>query len=157
LLIGEIELRSGQAGNAYQIMLDAARRTRDEPLFRRATEIALQARAGEQALAATRAWRTARPESMDALRLQLQILLSMNRMRGPAEPLRALIAGTPEAERAASSARCRVSCSAPPTSGGWPRCSKTCCSPTCPLRHARGCAGGHRPRLAGRGRRRAVR
>jgi tetratricopeptide (TPR) repeat protein len=101
LLIGEIELSAGQAGNAYQIMLDAARRTRDEQLFRRSTEIALQARAGEQALAATRAWRTARPESLEAVRLQLQILLSMNRMQDLAEPMSALIAGTPEAERAA--------------------------------------------------------
>jgi tetratricopeptide (TPR) repeat protein len=101
LLIGEIELSAGQAGNAYQIMLDAARRTRDEQLFRRSTEIALQARAGEQALAATRAWRTARPESLEALRLQLQILLSMNRMQDLAEPMSALIAGTPAAERAA--------------------------------------------------------
>jgi hypothetical protein len=100
LLIGEIELTDGQAGNAYQIMLDAARRTRDEQLFRRATEIALQARAGEQALAATQAWRTARPESQEALRLQLQILLSLNRMNGLGEPLRALIAATPPAERA---------------------------------------------------------
>jgi tetratricopeptide (TPR) repeat protein len=101
LLIGEIELGAGQAGNAYQIMLDAARRTRDEQLFRRATEIALQARAGEQALAATRAWRTARPESLEAIRLQLQILLSMNRMNELPEAVRALIAGTPAAERAA--------------------------------------------------------
>jgi hypothetical protein len=44
-------------------------------LFRRATDIALQARAGDQALAATRAWRLHRPESMDALRMQLQILM----------------------------------------------------------------------------------
>jgi len=101
LLIGEIELSAGQAGNAYQIMLDAARRTRDEQLFRRATEIALQARAGDQALAATGAWRTARPESMEAIRLQLQILLSMNRLNELSEPIRALIAGTPTAERAA--------------------------------------------------------
>jgi len=101
LLIGEIELAAGQAGNAYQIMLDAARRTRDEALFRRATEIALQARAGDQALAATRAWRTARPESLEAIRLQLQILLSMNRMNELSEPIRALIAGTPAPERSA--------------------------------------------------------
>jgi len=101
LLIGEIELRTGQAGTAYQIMLDAARRTGDERLFRRATEIALQARAGEQALVATRAWRTARPGSMEALQLQLQILMSMNRVDELPEPLRALIAGTPSAERAA--------------------------------------------------------
>jgi tetratricopeptide (TPR) repeat protein len=101
LLIGEIELGAGEAGNAYQIMLDAARRTRDEQLFRRATEIALQARAGDQALAATRAWRTARPESMEAIRLQLQILLSMNRLNELPEPVRALLNGTPPAERAA--------------------------------------------------------
>ena len=101
LLIGEIELGAGQTGNAYQIIMDAARRTRDEQLFRRATEIALQARAGEQALGATRAWRTARPESLEAIRLQLQILLSMNRMADLPEPLRALLATTPAAERAA--------------------------------------------------------
>jgi len=101
LLIGEIELSAGQAGNAYQIVLDAARRTRDELLFRRATEIALQARAGDQALAATRAWRTARPESLEAMRLQLQILLSLNRIDDLAEPLRALLAASPAAERAA--------------------------------------------------------
>lgn len=101
LLIGEIELSAGQAGNAYQIMLDAARRTRDEQLFRRSTEIALQARAGDQALAATRAWRTAHPESLEPIRLQLQILLSMNRPNELAEPLRALLAATPASERAA--------------------------------------------------------
>ena len=50
LLIGEIELRGGQAGTAYEVVLDAARKTRDEQLFRHATDIALQARAGEQAL-----------------------------------------------------------------------------------------------------------
>lgn len=100
LLIGEIELNAGHAGNAYQILLDAARRTRDEQLFRRATEIALHGRAGEQALAATQAWRVAHPESMQALRLQLQILLSMNRASELGEPLRALLAGTAPAERA---------------------------------------------------------
>src|SRR5205085_12694718 len=57
LLLGEIELRDGQAGTAYQLMIDAARRTKDEQLFKRATDIALQARAGEQALSATLGWR----------------------------------------------------------------------------------------------------
>ena len=40
LLIGEIELRSGEAGNAYEVLLDAARRTKDEQLFRRVTDVA---------------------------------------------------------------------------------------------------------------------
>jgi len=99
VLIGEMALTAGDAGSAYTWILDAARRSRDEALFRRAVDIALQARAGEQALAATRDWQQARPESLDALRLQLQILLVLNRNDGIAEPLQALLALTPEAER----------------------------------------------------------
>ena len=91
LLLGEIELRQGQAGTAYQLMLDAARRTRDDQLFRRATEIALQARAGEQALSATQAWRVALPESGDALRYQIQILVALNRIADVEEPLALLL------------------------------------------------------------------
>ncbi|HEX2542964.1 MAG TPA: tetratricopeptide repeat protein [Caldimonas sp.] len=95
LLLGEIELRQGQAGNAYQLMLDAARRTRDEALFRRATDIALTARAGEQALAAATAWREALPESQDAMRYQVQLLLALNRVADTEEPLSALLRVTP--------------------------------------------------------------
>jgi tetratricopeptide (TPR) repeat protein len=101
LLIGEIELRSGNAANAYEALLDAARRTRDESLFRRAADIALQGRAGEQALAAVRAWRIAQPQSADALRLNLQILMALGRAGEAAEPLRSLLAVTPAAERPA--------------------------------------------------------
>ena len=94
LLLGEIELREGQAGTAYQLMIDAARRTKDEQLFRRATEIALQARAGEQALSATQAWRQALPESSDALRYQIQILVALNRVADVEEPLSLLLRRT---------------------------------------------------------------
>jgi len=102
LLIGELELRGGENGTAYAVILDAARRTRDETLFRRAVDIALSARSGEQALAAVRAWRTARPESADALRTQLQILVAMGKLAETAEPARALINATPLAERGAT-------------------------------------------------------
>lgn len=101
LLIGEIELSAGQAGTAYEIVLDAARRNRSEQLFRHATEIALRARAGEQALAATRLWRSTLPESLEPLRLQVQILIAMNRIADLAEPLRSLLQATPAAERPA--------------------------------------------------------
>lgn len=101
LLIGEMELREGQAGTAYQVMLDAARRTGDETLFRRAVDIALAGRAGEQALAAARAWREALPTSMDAHRYLIQLLLALKRTGEVAEPLRSLIALPPPAERGA--------------------------------------------------------
>jgi tetratricopeptide (TPR) repeat protein len=100
LLIGEIELRSGEAGTAYQVVLDAARKTRDEQLYRRATEIALQARAGEQALAAARAWQEDVPQSAEAHRYLIQLLVALKRPAETVEPLGSLLKLTPEAERA---------------------------------------------------------
>ena len=97
LLLGEIELRDGQAGSAYKIMLDAAKRSKDEQLFRRATEIALQARAGDQAFSAVLAWRQAIPDSLDALRYQIQLLVALNRIADIEEPLAALLRQTPRA------------------------------------------------------------
>ena len=101
LLVGEIELRSGELGEAYQIVLDAARRNRDEQLFLRATEIALQGRAGDQALAAVKAWRQALPESTEALRFHVQLLVQLNRTPETYEPVQLLIKLTPAAQRAA--------------------------------------------------------
>ncbi len=101
LLIGEIGLREGDAGTAYQVMLAAAHRTKDEALFQRATEIALQARAGEQALAAVRAWREAVPSSLGAHRYLVQLLAALNRLPETVEPLRSMIELTPAAERGA--------------------------------------------------------
>lgn len=99
LLIGEIELRSGDAGSAYQVLLDAARRSGDEGLFRRAIEIALRARSGEQALAAARAWRSALPESREANEYIVQLLLAMGRLNEAADPLRTLLQLTSAADR----------------------------------------------------------
>jgi tetratricopeptide (TPR) repeat protein len=99
LLIGEIQLREGESGAAFQVILDAARRTKDEQLFRRATDIALQARAGDQALVSAKAWRQTLPESLDALRYQVQLLVALNRPQETLEPLQALLKQTPPAER----------------------------------------------------------
>lgn len=100
LLIGELELRGGEVGSAYQVILDAARRTRDEALFRRSVEIALQARAGEQALAAARAWREVAPASVEAARFEIQLLLALNRGGEIAQPLRTLLEQASDADRA---------------------------------------------------------
>ena len=99
LLIAELELKAGRAGNAYQVMLDAARRQGDELLFQRAVEIALQARAGDQALAAAVAWRAAKPHAVAPLRYQTQILLALNRVEDSAEPLARWLAAVPVMER----------------------------------------------------------
>ena len=101
LLIAEIELREGDSSAAYQLVLDAARRTKDEQLFRRATEIALQGRAGDEALVAVKAWRLALPDSTDALRFQVQLLVQLNRTGEAIEPLQTLLKITPPAQRPA--------------------------------------------------------
>lgn len=102
LLRGELDLRSGQVVTGYQTLLDAARRTRSEALFRRATEAALQERAGDLALQATQEWRRVLPDSLEAARYQLQLLIVLNRPNDTVEPLRALLRLTPAAERSAA-------------------------------------------------------
>ena len=56
LLLGELNVRAGEPGTGYSFILDAARKQRDPLLYRRAVEVALQARSGEAALTAARAW-----------------------------------------------------------------------------------------------------
>ncbi|MEK8049433.1 tetratricopeptide repeat protein [Ideonella sp. DXS22W] len=99
LLIGEMELRAGRAGSAYEILLDAARRQGDEALFQRAVDIALQARAGDQALAAAKAWADAKPLSVAPLRYQTQILFALNRPAETAVPLSTWLQKLPVMER----------------------------------------------------------
>jgi predicted Zn-dependent protease len=95
VLVGEITARSGDPGAGYALVLDAAKRTRDGELFQRAVEIALQSRSGDAALAAARAWKESLPDSREARRFELQILIALNRINETAEPLRAEIAATP--------------------------------------------------------------
>lgn len=92
LLVGEMELQGGQPGVAYQVLLDAARRTSDEELFRRVVQIALQARAGDQAATTARAWRDAVPTSQEAHRTLIQLLALLNRPAEIVPVLRSLMA-----------------------------------------------------------------
>jgi tetratricopeptide (TPR) repeat protein len=91
LLLAEMELRNGDTATGYQLLLDAARRSKDEVIFRRATDVALQARAGDQALAAVIAWREAVPGSVEALRYHVQMLVALNRVAEAEEPLGKLL------------------------------------------------------------------
>jgi len=99
ILMGEMTARSGDPGSGYALVLDAARRLRDGKLFQRAVEIALQSRSGDAALAAARAWQETLPNSRDARRIELQILIALNRISETVEPLRAEVAATSQIER----------------------------------------------------------
>ncbi len=102
LLVGELAARGTDPGAGFSLMLDAARKTNDPALYQRAVQIALEARAGESALQAARAWRQAQPASRDANRFVLQLLLALNRIAESAEVLKAQIQLTPPAEREAA-------------------------------------------------------
>jgi predicted Zn-dependent protease len=99
LLLGELNTRSGDPGAGYSLILDAARKTRDAGLYQRAVSIALQARSGDSALLAARAWQQALPESKEANRFILQILIGLNRIPEALEPLRREIAATNPTDR----------------------------------------------------------
>ena len=102
LLLGELNALGGEPGLGYQLILDAARKTGDARLFKRATDIALQGRSGESALQAARAWRQAIPASRDANRYLLQILIGLNRLPDALEPLKRELAAGDKTERLAS-------------------------------------------------------
>ncbi|MDZ7922413.1 tetratricopeptide repeat protein [Rhodoferax sp.] len=93
---------NGDAGNAYALMLDAARKTNSEKLFERAVELALRARSADAALDAARAWQRALPASKEANRYVLQILIGLNRVSDTLEPLKRELAGSTGKERIAA-------------------------------------------------------
>jgi tetratricopeptide (TPR) repeat protein len=102
LLLGELNAREGEPGAGYSLILDAARKTNDARLFQRAVDIALQARSGESALLAARAWKQALPASKEANRYVLQILIGLNRIGDTLEPLKREIAITDPKDRIAA-------------------------------------------------------
>ena len=84
ILLAELNLLDEEPRIGFALMLDSARKTKDALLFERAITIALQARSGDSALSAARAWLVAMPSSTDAARYMVQISINMNRLELPA-------------------------------------------------------------------------
>jgi len=101
LLLAEFAVRESQPGDAVELMLQAARRNKDDALYRRALQIAAEAGAADKALAIARSWHQAMPRSTEALRTEIQILIAFDRIPDTAEPLKELLAMSAPAERAA--------------------------------------------------------
>ncbi|MFT6589426.1 MAG: tetratricopeptide (TPR) repeat protein [Rhodoferax sp.] len=102
LLLGELNARGGEPSAGFSLILDAARKTNNAVLFQRAVDIALQARSGDSALLAARAWRQTLPTSREANRYILQILIGLNRIAETREPLKREVAGTALISRSAA-------------------------------------------------------
>ncbi len=92
LLLGELDAGGSEPAAGYSLILDAARKTNDPALYQRAVDIAFRARSGDAALQAARAWKQAYPQSREANRYVLQILIALNRVVESAEPLKAELA-----------------------------------------------------------------
>ena len=101
LLLAEFALRENQPADAVELMLEAARRNKDDALFRRALQIAVEAGAGDKALTITRSWRQTIPRSTEALRTEIQLLIAFDRVPETAEPLKQLLSISTPAERSA--------------------------------------------------------
>jgi len=99
ILLGEMNLRHGEPVAGFSLLLDAARKSNDVQLYDRAVEIALQARSGDGALMAARAWTQAWPQDRKANNQLLQILIAVNQVAETLEPLKKEIALASEAER----------------------------------------------------------
>lgn len=99
VLVSELQVNQGQPGTGFTLLLEAARKHKRPELFKRAIEIALQARSGESALRAARNWTEAQPRSAEAQRFVLQILLGLDRPAEMADPLRSLLRLTAAEQR----------------------------------------------------------
>ena len=101
LLLGELNVRSSEPAAGFALILDAARKTHDASLYQRAVELAFEARSGDAALQAARAWKQAFPQSREANRYVLQILVALNRLPESLEPLKTEIALADASDRPA--------------------------------------------------------
>ena len=99
LLVAEFSQNEGDSATAFSAFLDAARKTGDARLYRRAVDVALQSHAGDAAMQAARAWVAAQPASLEANHYLLQILVGMNRPRETLEPLKREIASVAPEQR----------------------------------------------------------
>lgn len=75
LLSSEISAQRGNWQNAYMVNFELAKKTKDYRLAQRATEIALKAGANQDAFNATRLWVALAPNSEDAARFYLGLIL----------------------------------------------------------------------------------
>ena len=102
VVLAELSFNNGDVGAAYSLMLNAARESNEGQLFQRAVDMALSGRDANAAVGAAKAWQQALPQSKDADRYLLQLLIGLNRLGDTLAPLQRSVARTAAAERAAT-------------------------------------------------------
>lgn len=99
LFVGELSAMQGDTTNAVALMMEAARQSQSQQLYQRAAEMALQSRSGQIALMVANEWQKNFPQSREANRYLLQILLMLNRVSESQDALGREIAWTPMASK----------------------------------------------------------
>lgn len=99
--LAELSFNNGDIGTAYSLMLHAARESSEAQLFQRAVDMALSGRDANAAVGAARAWQQTLPQSQDADRYLLQLLIGLNRLPETLAPLQRSLARVATPERAA--------------------------------------------------------
>lgn len=92
-LVAEVAGQRGKLDISTQAYLDLARNTRDPRVAQRATEVALFARAADQALEAAILWQQLDPESMQARQSSAALLVNSGKLDEARPHLEKLIAG----------------------------------------------------------------
>ena len=99
IMLGEMQVSRGDLGAGYAMIMDAARKSGDESLYKRAVEIALSARDGNTALDGAKTWKKAFPLSRDANQHVLQIQVALNQLAESLMALRAYVQLSPESDQ----------------------------------------------------------
>ncbi len=99
--LAELSFNNGDIGVAYSLMLHAARESNEAQLFQRAVDMALSGRDANAAVGAAKAWQQALPQSQEADRYLLQLLIGLNRLPDTLVPLQRSLARAKPAERSA--------------------------------------------------------
>ena len=92
VLIGELALREGAVDLSLQAWVDLAQRTRDPKVIARAAEIASYAGNNALALQLVRQWQAIEPDSVDARRVQITLLIQARQLDALPELLAAQLA-----------------------------------------------------------------
>ena len=101
VVLAELSFNNGDITAAYGLMLNAARESNEARLFQRAVDMALSGRDANAAVGAAKAWQQALPQSKDAERYLLQLLIGLNRLGDTLVPLQRSVARTVQPERVA--------------------------------------------------------
>jgi len=101
VMLAEMSFNNGDIGAAYSLMLHAARESNEAQLFQRAVDIGLSGRDANAAVSAAKAWQQALPQSQEADRYLLQLLIGLNRLPETLAPLQRSVTRAAQAERAA--------------------------------------------------------